>query len=79
MSVGEISSSVQLHKNISYHTTIKMTPHEAVYNKKPSFCLAHFGIPHEHWNHIDTEEDLNNYQNECQGKVIEENIVEDSI
>ena len=68
---------VQLHKNISYHTTIKMTPYEAVYNKKPSFGLTHFGIPHEHWNQIDTEEDLNDYQNECQDNVVD--IVEDSI
>ena len=41
---------VQLHKNISYHKTIRMFPYKAVYNKKTSFGLAHFGVPHEHWN-----------------------------
>ena len=48
-----------------------MTPYEAVYNNKPSFGLAHFGIPHE--------QDLNNYQNETQDILgdVEESILSD--
>ena len=63
---------VQLHKNISYHTCIRMTPYKAVYNKKPSFCLAHFGILHEHWDQINSEQDLNSSQNEIQGILVED-------
>ena len=63
---------VQLHKNISYHTTIRMSPYEAVYNKKPSFGLAHFGVPHEHWNQINTEQDLSDYQNEINENTVSE-------
>ena len=59
---------VQLHKNIRYYTAIKMTPYEAVYYMKTSSSLAHFGILQEHWNQIDAEEDLNDYQDECQGR-----------
>ena len=48
---------VKFHKNTSYHSTIKMTPFEAVYNKKPSFGQYHLRIAHEFWVSIDTEED----------------------
>ena len=65
---------VQLHKNISYHTTIRMSPYETLYNKKLSLGLAHFGVPHEHWNQINTEQDLSDYQNE----INENTICEDS-
>ena len=56
-----------------------MTPYEAVYNKKPSFGLTHFGIPHEHWDQINSEQDLNNYQNETQDilRDVEESILSD--
>ena len=48
-----------------------MSPFESVHNKKPLFGLANFGIPHDNWYQIDTEEDLNDYQNE---DVVEESI-----
>ena len=38
---------VQLEKNTTYHSTIGMTPFEALYNRKPSFGLSDLGIPSE--------------------------------
>ena len=63
---------VKFHKNTSYHSTIKMTPFEAVYNKKPSFGLSHLGIAHEFWGSIDTEEDLAVFQREVSGPAAAE-------
>ena len=62
---------VHLPKNISYHTSSRMTPYDAVCNRKPSFCLAHFGIPHEHWEQVNSEQDLNCSQNESQDILVE--------
>ena len=55
---------VKFHKNITYHSTIKMSPFEAVYNKIASFGLSNLGIPHEFWTSIHTEDDLNAFQKE---------------
>ena len=49
-----------------------MSPYEAVYNKRLSFSLAHFGAPHEHLNQINTEQDLSDYQNEIKDSRISE-------
>ena len=70
---------MQLHKNISYHTSMRMTPYEAVYNKKTSFALAHFGVPHEHWNQINRVQDLTNYQHEISETILGEEDVESSL
>ena len=53
---------VQWDHNTSYHTVIRMTPYEAVYNRKPSCWLANIGIPHEFWNDINTEDDIETFQ-----------------
>ena len=53
---------VQWNHNTSYHTAIRMTPYEAVYNRKPSCRLANIGIPHEFWNDINTEDDIETFQ-----------------
>ena len=63
---------MQFHKNTSYHSTIKITPFEAVYNKKSSFGLSHLGIAHEFWGSIDTEEDLTVFQREVSGPAAAE-------
>ena len=49
---------VQLEKNTTYHSTIGMTPFEALYNRKPSFGLSDLGIPSELASQIHDEEDL---------------------
>ena len=46
---------VQWNHNTSYHTAIRMTPYEAVYNKKPPMGLMNIGIPCEFWPDINTE------------------------
>ena len=62
---------VQLHINTSYQTTTWMSPYEAVDNKKTYF-LAHFGVPYEHWNQIDTKQYLSDHQNEINENTISE-------
>ena len=47
---------------LSYHIAIRMTPYEAVYNRKPSCGLANIVIPHEFWNDINTEDDIETFQ-----------------
>ena len=51
---------IKLHHNTSYHT-IKMSPYEAVFNRKPVFGLTYYGVPEEDWGTIPHEDDLNNY------------------
>ena len=48
---------VQLEKNTTYHSTIGMTPFEALFNRKPSFGLSDLG-PSEHASEIHDEADL---------------------
>ena len=55
---------VQLEKNTTYHSTIGMTPFEALYNHKPSFGLSDLGIPNELASEIHDEEDLERVINE---------------
>ena len=43
---------VKFHKNITYHSKIKMSPFGAVNHKKASFGLSNLGIPHEFWTSI---------------------------
>ena len=64
--LSQIFRWVKFHKNISYHSTIKITPFE-VYNKNPSFGLSHLGITHEFWESTHTEEDLTVFQKEVSG------------
>ena len=54
----------QWNHNTSYHTAIRMTPYEAVYNKKPPMGLANIGIPREFWQDINTEDDIEVFQRE---------------
>ena len=49
---------VQLEKNTTYHSTIGMTPFEALFNRKPSFGLSDMGIPSELASEIYDEDDL---------------------
>ena len=49
---------VQLENNTTYHSTIGMTPFEALYNRKRSFGLSDLGIPSELASQIHDEEDL---------------------
>ncbi|KAI6653038.1 hypothetical protein LOD99_3874 [Oopsacas minuta] len=53
---------VKFNCNTSYHTTIRMTPFEAVYGRPPFFRLATLNVPKEHWGVINNEDDLNNFQ-----------------
>ena len=53
---------VQWNHNTSYHTAFRMTPYEAVYNKKPPMGLTNIGIPCEFWPDINTEEDIEIFQ-----------------
>ena len=65
---------VQWNHNTSYHTAIRMTPYEAVYNKKPSIGLTNIGIPREFWPDINTEDDIDIFQREiAQPSVAEVN------
>ena len=52
---------IKLHHNTSYHTTIKMSPYEAVFNRKPIFGLTYYGVPEDDWNNIPHEDDLDSY------------------
>ena len=61
---------IKLHHNTSYHTTIKMSPYEAVYNRKPVFGLTYYGVPEEDWVTIPHEDDLNNYIEYVSSKCI---------
>ena len=49
---------VQFEKNTTFHSTIGMTPYEALFHHKPSFGLSDLGIPEEFAPHIQNEEDL---------------------
>ena len=49
---------VQLEKNTTYHSTIGMTPFEALFNRKLSFGLSDLGIPSELTSEIHDEVDL---------------------
>ena len=49
---------IQLEKNTTYHSTIGMTPFEALFNRKPSFGLSDLGIPSELASEIYDEADL---------------------
>ena len=49
---------VQYEKNTTFHSTIGMTPYEALYHHKPSFGLSDLGIPEEFSSHIQNEDDL---------------------
>ena len=49
---------VKFHHNTAYHTTIKMSPFEAVYNRKPIFDLSSYSIPSEHWDEIEQDDEL---------------------
>ena len=46
--------------------------------KKRLFGLAHFGVPHEHWNKINTEQDLNSYQHDISNAFNREEDIERS-
>ena len=63
---------VQWNHNTSYHTAIRMTAYEAVYNRKPSCGLANIGIPHEFWNDINTEDDIETFQRNIVELALEE-------
>ena len=49
---------LQIEKNTTFHSTIGMTPYEALYNRKPSFGLSDLGILIELASEINEEEDL---------------------
>ena len=49
---------VQYQKNTTYHSTIGLTPYEALYNHKPSSGLLNFFIPEEVAHDIHNEKDL---------------------
>ena len=39
-----------------------MTSYEVVYFRKPYYGLVNIGIPHEFWNDINTEDDIDTFQ-----------------
>ena len=49
---------VQFEKNTIHHSTIGITPYEALFHHKPSFGLSDLGIPSEIASDIHTEQDL---------------------
>ena len=57
---------VQWNHNTSYHTAIRMSPYEAVYNKKPSIGLSNISIPQEFWAEINTKDDIDIFQKEIE-------------
>ena len=64
---------VQYQKNTTYHSTIGVTPYEALYNHKPSSGLSDFGIPDEIAQDIHTEQELEDIINEINRFAEEEN------
>ena len=55
---GKYVRPLQIEKNTTFHSTIGMTPYEALYNRKPSFGISDLGIPIELASEINEEEDL---------------------
>ena len=49
---------VQYTKNTSYHTTLDITPFQALFHRKPSLGLAELGVLEEIVNTIQSEDDL---------------------
>ena len=70
---------VQYQKNTTHHSTIGLTPYEALYNHKPSSGPLDFGIPSEVANDIHTEEDLECIINSINSAVEEEDNVSPDI
>ena len=54
---------VQLGNNTTYHSTIGMTPFEALFNRKPSFGLSDLGIPSEIYDEADLEKVIDEINN----------------
>eukprot|EP00800_Vazella_pourtalesii_P011706 TRINITY_DN2821_c0_g1_i2.p1 TRINITY_DN2821_c0_g1~~TRINITY_DN2821_c0_g1_i2.p1 ORF type:complete len:470 (+),score=58.69 TRINITY_DN2821_c0_g1_i2:459-1868(+) len=65
---------VQFEKNTTFHSTVGMTPYEAVYHHKPSYGLSDFGIPVEYGSEIHTEQELDALIEEINGPISEDNI-----
>ena len=55
---------IQLEKNTTYHSTIGITPFEALFNRKPSFGLSDLGIPSELASEIRDVADLEKFIDE---------------
>ena len=53
---------VKFNYNTTYHSTIRITPFEAVYGKVPSFGLDTFNVPKDYWDVINDEDDLLDFQ-----------------
>ena len=64
---------VKLNYNTSYHTTIKMTPYQAVFGREPSFGLTHFSVPSEFWDELHNEEELFNFISEVSWNLLSYN------
>ena len=64
---------VQYQKNTTHHSTIGLTPYEALYNHKPSSGLLDFGIPQEVAHDIHTEQDLECIINSINATAAEDN------
>ena len=60
---------VQFEKNTTFHSTVGMTPYEAVYHHKPSYGLSDFGIPVEYGSEIHTEQELDALIEEINGPI----------
>ena len=65
---------VQFEKNTTFHSTVGMTPYEALYHHKPSYGLSDFGIPVEYGAEIHSEQQLDSLIEEINAPPTEDNL-----
>ena len=65
---------VQFEKNTTFHSTVGMTPYEALYHHKPSYGLSDFGIPVEYGSDIHSEQQLDALIEEINAPPTEDNV-----
>ena len=65
---------VQFEKNTMFHSTVVMTPYEALYHHKPSYGLSDFGIPVEYGVEIHSEQQLDVLIEEINAPPTEDNL-----
>ena len=69
-------SRVQFEKNTTYHSTIRITPFEALFNHKTSFGLSDLGIPSEIASDIHMEQDLECIINEINAAAPDQEVIQ---